>query len=178
MSEYRNFERCVICRSYKNIKDYHGDFEETMLINTLYMTVMFPIEFRQKGMIKAKQIVEYLNNKGVIETYGNAFNSDDIVRCLRNALAHFNVMVESYNGKVTYIRLWAKNQPKKTICKSDNACDTPKCIPRQYLEDENGEICTFVFTLRMLREFTFYVIEHTLTLLPREVCSDCEYNSK
>jgi len=44
MSEYRDFEQCMICRSCQNLKDYQGKDEVTMLLNTLYMTVIMSIE--------------------------------------------------------------------------------------------------------------------------------------
>lgn len=46
MAEYKSFNRCVVCRSKKNLEEYHGNFEVTMLLNTLYMAVMYPMEKR------------------------------------------------------------------------------------------------------------------------------------
>ena len=47
MSMYEDFNRCIVCRSAKNLEDYHGKFEVTMLLNTLYITVMQSIENRR-----------------------------------------------------------------------------------------------------------------------------------
>lgn len=160
------------------MKKYTGEFEETMLINTLYMAVMFPIEMRQsKRTAKAKEIVKHLEKYGVVDVHDNNFDPDAIVRCLRNALAHFNVEVESYNGIVSSIKLWAINRPKKTVCKIENACKDPRCIPKQYNATENGEICTFCFSMSELREFTYFVIDHALSLLADDICEDCKYKT-
>ena len=178
MSEYRSFERCVVCRSRNNLKIYDGDFEETLLLNTLYMTIMFPIEMRQsKGTVKAKKIVSYLEDYGLVNTNGNEFDPDTILRCLRNALAHFNVEVESFDKKVSSIKLWAINRPNKTVCKPEHACNNPQCIPKQYATNKNGEICTFVFTMSELREFTHFVIDHVLDRLPSNICKSCPHKS-
>ena len=175
MSEYRSFEHCIICRSRDNLSNYRGNFEETMLINTLYMAVMFPIEIRQqKGTAKAKKIAQYLKDRNLVDVHGNDFDSDAIVRCLRNALAHFNVDVEPYNGSISSIKLWAINRPGKTVCKPENACEDPQCIPRQYKANENGEICTFYFSMSELREFTYFVVDHALRLLDDSICEGCE----
>ncbi len=176
MAEYRVFERCIVCRSLFNLEHYQGEFKETLLINTLYTTVMFPIETRQKhGMAKSKKIANYLKSHNLVDYHGNEFSSDDVVRYLRNALAHYNIKVESYNKKVSSVKLWGVNAPDKTLCKAAVACENPKCRPKQYKVNSYGEICTFTFTVDQLYDFTHFVIEQALSLIPDNVCNDCNY---
>lgn len=175
LSEYRDFKRCIICRSCINLSHYCGEFEETLLINTLYMAVMFPIEKRSEYHIPmAKEVAKYLEGNGNVDLHGNQFSSDDIIRWLRNALAHYNIRVEYARNKISSIRLWAINRESKTICKQP-PCKEPKCIPPQYKED-HGEICTFTFTMAELREFTYFVVGRALNRLPDDICLNCNYN--
>lgn len=60
MSEYKDFEHCIICRSYQNLKDYRGKYEVTMLLNTLYMTVMKSIENRGFLDVKTRPLADWL----------------------------------------------------------------------------------------------------------------------
>ena len=176
MAEYRIFERCIVCRSSFNLEHYQGEFKETLLINTLYTTVMFPIETRQKyGMAKSKKIVNFLKSHNIVDYHGNEFTSDEVVRYLRNALAHYNITVESNNSKVSSVKLWGVNAPDKALCKEAVACENPKCRPKQYISNTHGEICTFTFTVDQLYDFTQFVIEQALSLIPNDVCDNCEY---
>ena len=137
---------------------------------------MFPIEVRQsKSTVKSKDIVKWLKDNSILDQHGNDFDSDAIVRCLRNSLAHFNINVEAYNEEISSIKLWAINCAAKTICKGENRCNDPKCIPTQYRVNDNGEICTFIFSMHQLREFTNFVINHVLGRLPNDICKKCKH---
>lgn len=179
MSSYKDFNRCLICRSAQNLKNYRGQFEVTMLLNTLYIAVLHPIEKRDALHIKAKPISKWLHENGVVKTHGNEFYPDDIVRYLRNGLAHLNIEVENnvQNSEkiIGSIKINAKNQPSKSLCKV--RCSDPKCLPKQYLE-EGGSICTFAFSINQLKEFTDFVIKFALEVLPNEICKDCPYKSE
>ena len=175
MSEYRSFERCVICRTLTNLKNYCGDFEETLLINSLYMAVMFPFEKRQHLHVKTKRIVQYLDARNIVDRHGNDFSCDDVIRYLRNSLAHYNIEVENDLGYISRVRLWGKNPPPKALCKSP--CEKPLCIPEQFQANENGEICTFDFSTSELREFTIFVIQSVLEILTDDICQSCKYHA-
>ena len=173
MSEYRNFERCVLCRTKINLKNYEGQFEETMLINSLYIALMYPIEKRQSFHLKSKRVVNYLDELNAIDSHGNSFNSDDIVRYLRNSLAHYNVEVESDNGVISKVKMWGINQPSKAIC--NPPCENPRCLPKQYKSNSNGEICTFILSLNDLREFTYFILSEALSAIPSTECAGCTH---
>lgn len=174
MSEYKRFERCIICRTRMNLQNYKGDFEVTMLLNSLYLAVMYPIENRQRlHLVKAKIIAQYLRDHNIVCCHNNIFDSDDIVRYLRNSLAHYNVAVEKENEKISKVVLWGINQPDKTICKI--TCEEPKCRPKQYKADTNGAICSFRFTVKELETFTLFVIDHVLGCISNDVCVECKY---
>lgn len=175
MAEYKNFSRCVICRSKKTLNDYNGDFEVTMLLNTLYMVVMYPLEKRKDLHIKGKNIAKYLEAQNVLDTCGNEYKTDDIIRYLRNGLAHFNIKVTSDRGvmgQISDIKISAKNLKVKPKCQ--NPCETLQCQPQQY-QEKDGAICIFNFNVKLLRDFTNYMIDAVLKALADDVCKGCPY---
>ncbi len=179
MSMYEDFNRCIVCRSAKNLEDYHGKFEVTMLLNTLYITVMQSIENRKNLHIKSSKISNWLLDNGIINNCGNEFNSDDYIRYLRNGLAHFNIQVEDKveggSRIIDKVLISAKNQEAKSMCKM--TCEVPKCIPKQF-KIENESICIFVFTTDQLRLFTLFMIEYVLQVLPNDKCYKCGYKEE
>ena len=170
MSEYKDFSRCIICRSKTNLDNYHGEFEVTMLLNTLYMTVMYPIEKRREIHAKSSEISKWLTDHGIVDNCGNQHNCDDIVRYLRNGLAHYNISVTG--DPIKDIRIEAKNLPVRAACKEP--CTATKCIPTP-LKEVNRSICTFNFTIKTLKEFTEFLIEHSLQQIPDDICNQCPY---
>ena len=175
MSEYYDFSRCVVCRTKRNLENYCGEFEVTMLINSLYLSLMYAIENRKDMGFRAKDICKFLDENNIVDKHGNSFNSDDILRYLRNSLAHFNIKTDSLNGSISEIKFWGRNQEEKTICKEP--CDNPQCIPKQFSSNENGEICTFIFSIEKLKEFTGFVMKYILKKSTSEVCAKCRYNN-
>lgn len=175
MSNYKDFSKCVVCRSMQNLRDYNGEFEVTMLLNTLYLSVMQPIEKRANLHIKATKIAEWLKEKEIVNKIDNDFSPDDLVRMLRNGLAHFNIEVNgnaNTEGQISNIIISAKAASEKPHCK--NPCQEKKCIPTGLNRDADNNICKFSFTLEQLREFTKHTIEYALHTLP-DVCEDCTY---
>ena len=147
MSSYSDFSKCVICRSKKNLVNYQGDFEVTMMLNSLYLSLMYILEKRRELYFKTTKMIPFLKENNIVNDYNNCFTSEDIARCLRNALAHFNVEIanDPYGKRIETIRLWSKNLPTKECCKEP--CASPKCIPIQYNANTTGSICTFVFSV-------------------------------
>lgn len=179
MGEYREFKRCVICRTRQNLKNYFGYFEETMLLNSLYMAVMFPLETRQRNhAVKSGTIVRYLREHNIVDDHGNDFDTDTIIRCLRNALAHYNLQVESSGNQISRIKLWSINRPYKTLCKTEDACKEPRCYPMQYKTDDEGAICTFELTMKQLRDFTDMVMDHAMERMAEDKCNGCPYEER
>ena len=183
MSEFKNFARCVVCRSKKNMESYKGEFEVTMLLNTLYLTLMHLTEKRNTLHFKSSIVVTKLKDFCSIDTCENEFNGDDIMRYLRNALAHFNIRVSGdQNEKISTIQLWGINPKERPICKEP--CANPLCIPKQFKErsvisSTTGEhakaVCIFTFSTDGLKEFTEQIISYALSILPKDICSSCIY---
>lgn len=170
MSSYYDFSKCVICRTKKNFENYKGDFEVTMMLNTLYMSLMYILEKRDNLHFKISKIIPFLKEKQIVDIHNNNFVNDDIARCLRNALAHFNIEItnDPYGKRIEQIRLWSKNLPANAKCKGP--CSNPKCIPNQYNSDKSGGICTFTFTTAQLKEY----VEMVTNMALNEECAFCE----
>lgn len=176
MSEYRDFSRCIICRSRKNLEDYSGDFEVTMLLNTLYIAVMYPFEKRSDLHLKSKKIIPKLENIWHVKCFDNSFSTDDKIRYFRNALAHYSMEVakEPCGEKIETIRLWGINAQKKSRRKEQ--CDNPRSISKKYNTGDNGHIIEYTFSVDELRKFTDEVLNYMLDdVLPDDICKNCKY---
>ena len=171
MSAYVNFNYCVICRSAKNLKEYKGDYEVTMLLNTLYMAVMQPIENRKGIHAKSKEIERCIRRYAFVNDFGNNFDSDTVVRYFRNGLAHFNIKVlpdDLKKEKISQVIIWAENRAEKPLCKKP--CVTPQCVPVQHEADANGAICRFEFSCSELHALVNDVVTYILSTMQHETC--------
>lgn len=167
MSGYRDFARCVICRSRKNLQDYKGEFETTMLINSLYLTVMYCIETKKVPHKANSKIIEWLSQNDIINDGGNKFKREALLRQLRNGLAHFNLKTYAPEGTINTIKIWVGRWTKK-----DN----------RYQEFNDEEItkaiCVFTFSVDQLRTFTEYVTNIVLENIDYGICSNCPYQEE
>lgn len=177
MSSYYDFSRCAICRSRDNLKNYSGDFEVTMLLNTLYLSLMFTLEKRKMLNIKTTKVIPFLKENGIVDDHNNGFTNDDIARYLRNALAHFHIEVapDPYNKRIEQIKLWGQNEPNKPRC--EEPCTQPRCLPDQYNTNAQGEICSFTFSIDQLRQFVDLVTD-VANIKDCAFCSMCQHNAK
>lgn len=176
--EYKNFSKCIACRTKINLGNYSGEFETTNLLNTLLFALVYPIEHRRDMHIKPRKFAEYLRSQDIVDCCGNEFNDDDILRYLRNAIAHQNIYVsnDAYGKKIESIRLHAQNLPNKPACK--NPCDSPNCYPRRYNENDYGAICVFLFSPNQLRDITEMMLNYILETLDESSCESCPYRDK
>jgi hypothetical protein len=125
--------------------------------------------------------VDELEKIQVVNKHGNKFGCDEVVRYLRNGLAHLNIIVEPSDGsegEITKVIIYAKEQ---TACNND-PCANPKCLKlKQGCIDPNIDIksiCTFTFPIKPdneLRKFVDFFVKHALQCLGDEICTDCRY---
>lgn len=98
MSYFNDFERLFMRRSLKLIEAYSGEYETTLLLNTLVGLLFFPHE-RMRDLIPETPIQalgEWGFNPGCIVNAGankdiNNIDLRELVRRLRNAVAHCTV---------------------------------------------------------------------------------------
>lgn len=176
MSAYRDFNRDVIERSVKNLERYKGKYEVTMLLNTLYMVLINPIEFNnnapkaEKLTLNVDSLVKCLKCKGIVNDYGNDFKPQKIISLLRNGLAHMNIEVidDNEDNKIEKIKIFAQNYKQKVVCPN---CEHEFISSRQYREDK-GKICAFEFKVDELESFVFLVMNN---ILGKNTCEcNCE----
>jgi len=124
--------------------------------------------------VKSSHFTKWLEENGIVDKHGNDYNLDDVVRYLRNGLAHFNIKVNGDEGKIENVRITAKNLKERPICKQP--CDNPRCVPRQFTKN-NGSICTFSFSVDQLVRFMKLVINDSL--MDHEImrCEDCPHTT-
>lgn len=183
MSEYKDFGRCVICRSLQNLCEYKGEFEVTMLLDTLYMTLLHCLEKRDSLHVKAREIRNFIDNNHIIKKNNAAtsFNTDDYARYLRNGLAHLNVSTKSTRGKISSIKIEAKAQKAVPAC--DSPCEQQKCIKSKTLLPDTP-ICEFTFSVKQLEEFTEMVSRMALDEFSKRdecgksICDNCKHSPK
>ncbi|KAB0498267.1 HEPN family nuclease [Pseudomonas lini] len=98
MSYFNNFERLFMQRSLELIDTYEGEYETTQLLNTLIGLLFFPNE-RMSDIIPEKSLLDIeawgfrpdcIVNAGAHKT-PQEINLRELVRRLRNAVAHCNV---------------------------------------------------------------------------------------
>lgn len=177
MSSYYDFSRCAVCRSKENLINYHGKYEVTMLLNTLYLSLMFVLEKRQMLNFKTTKAIPFLKDNNIVDTHNNRFSNDDIARYLRNALAHFNIYVapDPYDKRIELIKLWGQNEPDKPHCKEP--CAQLRCLPQQYNANTEGEICSFTFSVEQLRQFVDLVTD-AVNIDNCAFCSMCQHKKQ
>lgn len=148
-----------------------------MLLNTLYLSLIFVLEKRQTLNFKTSKAIPFLKENGIVDVHNNCFNNDDIARYLRNALAHFNIDIapDPYNKRIERIKLWGQNEPNKPRCKEP--CAQPRCLPHQYITNEEGAICSFTFSVQQLRQFVD-LVTNSASIEECAFCSLCDYKLK
>ncbi len=103
------FELDFMKRTLEIVKDYKGERDATLLLNCLLGLLVVPKE-RSFNKIP-KEPISSLNNWGIspdsIKTFGKEFDGSDrkenlqqLVRGLRNAVAHFRISPINEKGKV------------------------------------------------------------------------------
>lgn len=164
MAMYKDFHKDIIVRSKANLDNYKGDYEVTMLLNTLYMTLLHPIELRNKLHLKSKPLLKYLTENKIINTCDNEFNPDGIIRNLRNGLAHLNIEVEESNEQIETILIYTKKYRGKRTCpKCNSEIDTSQQF--NVCNGYDDYICIFTFSVDELKNFTHFVIDSVLKSL-------------
>lgn len=107
MSEYASpFVKDFVNRTNNAIQNYGGEYDATMLLNGLLGMLIIPFEkhpaiFDNYSVsLEIMQLFSELKENGRYSTYGHHYRAYDIIRNLRNAIAHFNVDNVSENEKV------------------------------------------------------------------------------
>lgn len=174
MSIYYDFRKCTVCRSNLIRMEYRGDFGVTMLMNIMYFAVIQQLEKPEGSGIKSSELIKEMRGFGcIIDEHGNEFTSDEIMKCLRNGLAHFNIIVSpNSNKEIEEIIIYAKKR------KGDNRVSESFSF-YDYLQKcgitIEDIICCFRFPVTALERTTDYIIDKVLNERG-EYCKKCYVN--
>ena len=111
-------EHPEIINSYKKEDPQTDMFEVTQLVNSLLGLLVFPRE-EFVGKVPHKTLTE-LKHDGwpipkIVGHYRQVNNLNQLVRCLRNTIAHCNVKFKNENKKIIGLELWNKDPETKNI---------------------------------------------------------------
>ena len=107
MSEYASpFVKDFISRTNKIIQNYNEEYDATILLNGLLGMLVIPFEKHphifdsHSASSEITRLFAELEKNNRYNSFGRCYAAYDIIRILRNAIAHFNVMPVSENGNV------------------------------------------------------------------------------
>lgn len=174
MAGYYDFRLCTVCRSAYISKSYTGPYDVTMWLNTMYLAVMQNLEKTAGSGLKStpfKEMLLDMQSTGdcVINQFGNNFDVDSLKRCLRNGMAHFNILTLTENGdtsKIVIYALKATNDGREhgTLFDGTNTIE--------------NVICSFEFTIAGIKRVAEYVISSVLQAKTILQCESCPLRSE
>ena len=113
MSEYTNFPIDFVKRTKANLSDYSGDFEVTNLINSCLGLIIIPKQ-RISDRIPTYEFTEQncdfgITLKNICFEQNKNYELSNILRHIRNGLAHGRIEQKSKNGEIAGLRIYDKN---------------------------------------------------------------------
>lgn len=117
MSAYADFPRDFTERTRANIEGYSGDFDVTNLINNCLGLIIIPkehlaAELPNYTFSESNSPYQISKTNITLKDKGN-YTLKNVVRHIRNGLAHGRIEQRSNNGEITGIRIFD--------CKNNNA---------------------------------------------------------
>ena len=179
MAEYcKPIEKSFVCRTNKLIQEYNGKYDATMLLNCLLGLLVVPFEkyndycrIEERTSI-IRSMFDQLQADDRYDDYGNDYDDFGILRCLRNAIAHFNVESISKGGKVTGFNFVAYRMNKfcEHISQDCPAKNTPA----------NEKVVTFSAKLSIgeIKELAGYIKDYVLDFSENTKCKSCDYRNR
>lgn len=161
--DYKNFLKDFIERTQKNLKEYHGEYEVTQLINSLLGLVTIPQSWEYSSLDKIIfDFKEFLNNQQD-DIYSN-MEFKDFIRHIRNGIAHGYIYTDastsdsSSDREINFIII-ADYNPKK----HNNEC--LKKLEKKYDEVPNDFDYAFEFRVEYFKKFVMKFSDEILNVL-------------
>lgn len=179
MAEYcKPIEKSFVCRTNKLIQEYNGKYDATMLLNCLLGLLVVPFEkyndrFKDEERTTViRAMFDQLQADGRYDCYGNNYDDFGILRCLRNAIAHFHVENISNLGVITGFKFVAYSM--------DKYCDETRTICRY--KNVQSEIKNVVFSAELsidnIKELASLIKCFVLDLEENRKCKNCDYRNR
>ena len=180
MSEYKSFERCFVCRTKSLVQEYDGSKEVTLLLNALLGLLCLPVEKKNFSASACEEMIQKFDIS--ISRYGNSFNSYELLRNLRNGIAHLNIETTSEVGQISMVRI--SNEYHHNGCNHEPPCPE-HCVPKDftYKVDTNKAgikiNCEFEATPSQLKKLALFIADSYLDKHAKKGthCVDCEHKS-
>ena len=179
MAEYcKPIEKSFVCRTNKLIQEYNGRYDATMLLNCLLGLLIVPFEKYnnycrdEERTSVIRGMFDQLQAEGRYDSCGYDYDDFGILRCLRNAIAHFHVESIADEGVVTGFRFLAFEMDK--YCSEQNGVCQYKNIP--------SETQKIVFDAKLsianIKELASYIKNFVLELEENRRCRKCDYRNR
>lgn len=179
MAEYcKPIAKSFVCRTNKLIQEYNGRYDATLLLNCLLGLLVVPFEkyntyckdAERTSVIRA--MFDQLQADGKYDNYGYDYDDFGILRCLRNAIAHFHVEANSDRGVITGFSFIAYSMNKY--------CEETKCDCRYKNVPSETKKVVFKAELSVddIKELASHIKHFVLELEENQKCKNCDYRSR
>lgn len=112
MSEYSDFPKDFISRTLKNLEKYTGSFEVTNLINNCLGLIIIPKQIMNGNISDYKfddKNSDYgITQKNILFESNNDYSLSNVLRHIRNGLAHGRIEQKSKDKKIVGLRIHDK----------------------------------------------------------------------
>ncbi len=118
MSEYSDFPRDFLIRTKKNLDVYSGDCKVTNLINNCLGLIIIPKELLLDNLpdyfFDDNDKTYGISKSNISYERSNNFKLKNVIRHIRNGLAHGRIEQKSANGKISGIRIFDRDTNNST----------------------------------------------------------------
>lgn len=168
-------EKSFVCRTNTLIQEYNKtNLDATFLLNCMLGLLVVPFE-KYNNDLKCEErtsvirdMFDQLQADGKYNDYKNDYSDFDILRNLRNAIAHFNVDAILEKGDIEGFRFVSYEMSKS--CPEDGKyCDYVN-VP-----DKEDVVFSAELTLKQIKELAGYIKDYVLVLQRNPKCSYCDY---
>ena len=176
MSQYcKPLEKSFVCRTNKLIQEYNGEYDATMLLNCLLGLLMVPFE-KNKALFKDENrtsVIRDMFNRlqvgGRYNDFGGDYSDFEIIRFVRNAIAHFHVESVPAQGTIRGFCFSAYRMDKH--CEHING----DCPCKNDDSKERVQVFMAELTIHEIKELSGYVKDYVLELVENKKCRNCDY---
>lgn len=179
MAEYcKPIEKSFVCRTNKLIQEYNGRYDATLLLNCLLGLLVVPFEkynahCKDVGRTSAiRDQFDQLQADGRYNSYGYDYDDFDILRCLRNSIAHFNVESICDGGITSGFKFCAYSM--------DKYCDETESICRykNVLSETKNVVFSVELSINDIKELALLIKRFVLDLEENRKCRNCDYRNQ
>ena len=112
MSEYADFPKDFLIRTKNNLENYLGEYEVTNLINSCLGLIIIPKQLLIQNLPAYKFTDEDkrygISKQNIKYEVKSNFNLQNVLRHIRNGLAHGGIEQRSVKGEIIGVRIFDK----------------------------------------------------------------------